>query len=144
MNGKVDLRQLHNAAPGSPPELAMGFTLPPRRYCPHEPRPRQMAFLLCPRAEAFFGGAAGPVKTEALLMGAVQLVGHPNYHALLLRPVVLGCCPAVNASGLKLVAGDNRRFRGPAISDVLRDLFSGLCQVAAGLPAPPVLGHSVR
>jgi hypothetical protein len=42
----------------------------------------QTAFLLCPRPEVFFGGAAGPGKTEALLMGAVQLVEHPNYHAL--------------------------------------------------------------
>src|SRR5579864_6985471 len=85
MNGKVDLSQLHDRAPAAPPELAMGFTLPPRRYCPHKPTFRQMAFLLCPRPEAFFGGAAGPGKTEALLMGAVQLVEHPNYHALLLR-----------------------------------------------------------
>ena len=85
MNGKVDLSQSRDPAPGSPPELAMGFTLPPRRYCPHKPTPMQTAFLLCPRPEVFFGGAAGPGKTEALLMGAVQLVEHPNYHALLLR-----------------------------------------------------------
>jgi predicted phage terminase large subunit-like protein len=85
MNGKVDLSQPHGTAPDSPPEPATGFTLPPRRYCPHEPTFRQMAFLLCPRPEVFFGGAAGPGKTEALLMGAVQLVEHPNYHALLLR-----------------------------------------------------------
>src|SRR3984893_16043230 len=60
-------------------------TLPPRLYCPHVPTPKQLAFLLCPRTEAFFGGAAGPGKTEALLMGALQLVERPLYNALLLR-----------------------------------------------------------
>ncbi len=58
---------------------------PPGRYCPHLPTPKQFAFLLCPRPEALFGGAAGPGKTEALLMGALQHVEHPGYHALLLR-----------------------------------------------------------
>jgi predicted phage terminase large subunit-like protein len=61
------------------------LSLPPRKYCPHIPTAKQLAFLLCPRLEAFFGGAAGPGKTEALLMGALQCVEHPNYRALLLR-----------------------------------------------------------
>jgi len=61
------------------------LTLPPRLYCPHVPTPKQLAFLVCPRAEAFFGGAAGPGKTEGLLMGALQLVEWPRYSALLLR-----------------------------------------------------------
>ena len=61
------------------------LTLPPRPYCPHVPTPKQLAFLVCPRAEAFFGGAAGPGKTEGLLMGALQLVEWPRYSALLLR-----------------------------------------------------------
>src|ERR1700722_8870220 len=59
--------------------------LPPRNYCPHVPTAKQLAFLVCPRVEAFFGGAAGPGKTEGLLMGALQLVDLPNYHALILR-----------------------------------------------------------
>ena len=33
-----------------------------------------MAFLLCPRLEVFSGGAAGPGKTEGLLMSALQYV----------------------------------------------------------------------
>ena len=61
------------------------LTLPLKRYCPHLPTPKQLAFLLCPRPEVLFGGAAGPGKTEALLMGALQLVEYPGYHALLLR-----------------------------------------------------------
>ena len=40
------------------------LTLPPKRYCPHLPTPKQLAFLLCPRPEVLFGGAAGPGKTE--------------------------------------------------------------------------------
>jgi predicted phage terminase large subunit-like protein len=59
--------------------------LPPRQFCPHTPAPKQLAFLLCPRLEVFFGGAAGPGKTDALLMGALQLVDSPHYSALLLR-----------------------------------------------------------
>jgi predicted phage terminase large subunit-like protein len=44
-----------------------------------------LALLLCPRLEAFFGGAAGPGKTEGLLMGALQLVERPHFSALILR-----------------------------------------------------------
>ena len=61
------------------------LTFPHRRYCAHVPTPKQLAFLVCPRTEVFFGGAAGPGKTEALLMGALQLVERPRYSALLLR-----------------------------------------------------------
>ena len=61
------------------------LTLPPRKYCPNIPTTKQLAFLLCPRLEFFFGGAAGPGKTEALLMSALQYVDHPHYRALLLR-----------------------------------------------------------
>jgi predicted phage terminase large subunit-like protein len=61
------------------------LTLPPRLYCPHVPTPKQLAFILSPRPESFFGGAAGPGKTEGLLMGALQMVELPRYSALLLR-----------------------------------------------------------
>ncbi len=67
------------------PQIDIALTLPPRCYCPHVPTPKQLAFLMCPRLEAFFGGAAGPGKTEGLLMGALQLVEQPRYSALLLR-----------------------------------------------------------
>jgi len=61
------------------------LTLPPRKYCPNIPTPKQMALMLCPRLEVFFGGAAGPGKTEGLLMAALQYVDQPHYRALLLR-----------------------------------------------------------
>jgi predicted phage terminase large subunit-like protein len=67
------------------PESASLRILPPKRYCPHVPTAKQLAFSLCPCPEAFFGGAAGPGKTEALLMLALQMVEHPGYNALLLR-----------------------------------------------------------
>src|SRR6266851_7339451 len=72
-------------SPDNPPESEIVLSLPPKRYCPHIPTAKQLAFLLCPRTEAFFGGAAGPGKTEGLLMGALQLVERPRYSALLLR-----------------------------------------------------------
>src|SRR5260370_8586643 len=65
--------------------LCAPLTLPPRKYCPNIPTTKQLAFLLCPRLEFFFGGAAGPGKTEALLMAALQYVDQPRYRALLLR-----------------------------------------------------------
>jgi hypothetical protein len=75
-----DSRSLDN-----PPEIEIVLSLPPKRYCPHVPTAKQLAFLLCPRTKSFFGGAAGPGKTEALLMGALQLVQRRRYSALLLR-----------------------------------------------------------
>lgn len=60
-------------------------------YCPHTPWPKQRAFLdlKCRHAhqtlEAFYGGAAGPGKSDALLMAALQYVHVPRFSALLLR-----------------------------------------------------------
>jgi hypothetical protein len=60
-------------------------TLP--RYYPHFHRlsAPQAAFLLLDSREAFYGGAAGGGKSDALLMAALQHVDKPGYHALLLR-----------------------------------------------------------
>ena len=79
-----DRRSTNHPVVDAPKQEAL-LTLPPKQYCPHVPTPKQLAFLLCPRAEVFFGGAAGPGKTDGLLMAALQLVEQPNYHALLLR-----------------------------------------------------------
>lgn len=40
---------------------------------------------MLPHREAFFGGAAGPGKSDALLAGALQYVDVPGYAALILR-----------------------------------------------------------
>src|SRR5262245_37952398 len=55
------------------------------RYFKEIPLPKQAAFLLLPHHEAFFGGAGGPGKSSALLMGALQYVDVPGYAALILR-----------------------------------------------------------
>lgn len=56
-----------------------------RKYIPHEPTERQKLFLNLPHSEAFYGGAAGGGKSDALLMGALEHVDKPGYAALLLR-----------------------------------------------------------
>lgn len=45
----------------------------------------QAAFLSLPQMEAFYGGAAGGGKSDALLRAALQYVEFPEYKALLLR-----------------------------------------------------------
>lgn len=56
------------------------------RYIPHSPHPTQRAFLLLDHIlEAFFGGAAGGGKSDALLMAALQYVDVPRYNAILFR-----------------------------------------------------------
>ena len=55
------------------------------RYIPHAPTPKQRAFLLLNCREAFFGGAAGGGKSDALLMAALQYVDVPGYAAILFR-----------------------------------------------------------
>lgn len=56
------------------------------KYIPHVPTPRQTAFLLLDNVlEAFYGGAVGGGKSDALLMAALQYVDVPDYSALILR-----------------------------------------------------------
>lgn len=55
------------------------------RYCPHVPSPKQAQFLALDCLEAFYGGAAGGGKSDALLMAALQYVHLPGYAALILR-----------------------------------------------------------
>jgi hypothetical protein len=56
-----------------------------RGYCPHAPFAKQAEFLALDCEEAFYGGAGGGGKSDALLMAALRYVDVPGYSALLLR-----------------------------------------------------------
>lgn len=55
------------------------------QYIVHKPYPKQAAFMLLPGKEAFYGGAAGGGKSDALLMCALQYVDVPGYAAIIFR-----------------------------------------------------------
>lgn len=61
------------------------FSLKWNDFIPHYPSGKQTAFLMLPQLEAFFGGAAGGGKSDALLMAALQYVDVPGYHAIIFR-----------------------------------------------------------
>lgn len=52
------------------------------------PFPKQERFLALSCFEALFGGAAGPGKSQALIVGATRYIDRPRYRALLLRRTV--------------------------------------------------------
>lgn len=54
-------------------------------YIKQDPTIKQAIFLLRTEKEGLFGGQAGPGKSSALLMAALQYVSEPNYSALILR-----------------------------------------------------------
>lgn len=55
------------------------------KYVPHVPTPKQAAFLLLENKEAFYGGAAGGGKSDALLMGGLQYVDVKGYAGIIFR-----------------------------------------------------------
>ena len=69
----------------SNPELTNLLRARSTDYINHEPLPKQEAFLWLTCLDAFFGGAAGGGKSDALLMAALQYVDHEDYNAILLR-----------------------------------------------------------
>lgn len=58
---------------------------PSLAFSPHTPHPKQQEFLDLQAEEAFYGGAAGGGKSDAILMGALQYVHVPGYASLILR-----------------------------------------------------------
>ena len=54
-------------------------------FVPSVPTLKQLQFLARPEREVFFGGAAGPGKSEALLMAALMYVDLSDYAAILFR-----------------------------------------------------------
>ena len=69
------MKALHNALCNA---LAEG-------WIPYQPSVKQYRFLMLPDEEAFYGGAAGGGKSDALLMGAIMFCHLPNYNALIIR-----------------------------------------------------------
>ena len=55
-------------------------------YIIETPTPKQQVFLLLDCKEAMYGGAAGPGKSSALLMAALQYADTPGYAARGLPP----------------------------------------------------------
>lgn len=68
-------------------KLAARWQPPRLRYLPGgmQMSAKQEIFLSLAQLEAFFGGAAGPGKSTALLAGALQYADVPGYAALILR-----------------------------------------------------------
>lgn len=69
------------------PQIAGSLQLKTSRYWPEgwTPTAKQRAFLMLPHEEAFYGGAAGGGKSEALLACALQYVDVPGYAAIIFR-----------------------------------------------------------
>lgn len=57
------------------------------KYIPEDKKPhaKQLAFLSLPHQEAFYGGAAGGGKSEALLMGALAWCDTPGFSGIIFR-----------------------------------------------------------
>lgn len=68
-------------------QARMASLLTPKttKYMIHKPYPKQTAFMLLDNKEAFYGGAAGGGKSDALLMCGLQYVDTPGYAGIIFR-----------------------------------------------------------
>lgn len=89
-------------------------------YIPVEPTGKELAFLLLNQLEAFFGGAAGGGKSEALLIGALQYVDVPGYSAIIFRKTLSD----LNLPE-SLMSRANEWLYGYAKDDLRRPIFKG-------------------
>jgi predicted phage terminase large subunit-like protein len=80
--GSMDLRQIRQS---DLTNLQRLLTPKMTKYIPHVPTPKQAAFLLLDTKEAFYGGAAGGGKSDALLMGGLQYVDVKGYAGIIFR-----------------------------------------------------------
>lgn len=55
------------------------------KFIPHEPSPKQQAYLWLECREAFYGGAVGGGKSDAILMGGLQYADVEGYSGLIIR-----------------------------------------------------------
>ncbi|MNB67102.1 Terminase-like family protein [compost metagenome] len=80
--GQVNLNELSRSDQA---RLSQLLTPKMTKYIVHKPYPKQAAFMLLDGKEAFYGGAAGGGKSDALLMCALQYVDVPGYSAIIFR-----------------------------------------------------------
>lgn len=81
----MDLHFLEKLPRSELAKFAKMLTPKMTQYIPHVPTAKQTAFLLLDCKEAFYGGAAGGGKSDALLMAALQYVDVKGYSAILFR-----------------------------------------------------------
>jgi hypothetical protein len=81
----LDLKTLNNLPRSVMQELQSLLTPKMTPYVPHVPTPKQAAFMLLDNKEAFFGGAAGGGKSDALLMAGLQYVDVRGYAGIIFR-----------------------------------------------------------
>jgi predicted phage terminase large subunit-like protein len=100
------------------------------KYIPlsHKPHAKQLAFLSLPHLEAFYGGAAGGGKSDALLMAALQYVDEPGYQGIIFRRTysdmllpssILSRCkewlaPFLKSGEVKYKPSENHSFQFPS------------------------------
>lgn len=80
--GQVDIKTLTRT---EQEKIAKYLTPKMTEFIVHKPYPKQAAFMLLDTKEAFYGGAAGGGKSDALLMCALQYVDVPGYSAIIFR-----------------------------------------------------------
>lgn len=80
--GQVDLTTLSRSEQA---KLMKMLTPKMTKYITHTPYPKQSAFMLLEGKEAFYGGAAGGGKSDALLMCGLQYVDTPGYAGIIFR-----------------------------------------------------------
>lgn len=82
---KIDFSQIDNLTGSQVKEMLELLSPRSLKYSPHTPTPKQQVFMNLTMREAFFGGAAGGGKSDALLMDALQYVDVKGYAAIIFR-----------------------------------------------------------
>lgn len=85
MSLDLDLKKIKDLSRSEKQKLQKLLTPKFTKYIPHSPTPKQAAFMLLDCKEAFYGGAAGGGKSDALLMCALQHVDVKGYSAIIFR-----------------------------------------------------------
>lgn len=81
----IDFNQISNLTNTQVKEMLELLAPRSLKYSPHTPTPKQQVFMNLTAREAFFGGAAGGGKSDALLMDALQYVDIKGYAAIIFR-----------------------------------------------------------